>query len=304
MTRTSATWRTVRPWTWLPSAPKSRSPTIRAAAACMAPDVEAIVDLERPMPVKRPRDAAGPDPIAIDAQARRRRGSKPARRRAERPHRQVRRQDGIQPSPQLGQPPADGQRPSEAECRDLAGGMHPGIGSPGETDASPLADQPVKGLLQLSLHGPSVRLDLRAGEGRPVVLDGRPRASLRPGGHRSVSVFCWLPVVLQTSSIWTIGAASPGRCPSLMMRVKPRGAIGVLGRDLAHQLLDDERLVRHLADELPPRVEVAALRERDHAVHHAPDLLGLRLGGLDALVAQHGHGEVAEHGDPVGVRCG
>ena len=115
----------------------------------------------------------------------------------QRAHGQVRRQRGVQPSLQLGQTASTGQCPRNAECRDLAGGMHPGIGSPGEPNSRRFADQPVKGLLELSLHGPSIRLDLRAGEGRPVVLEGRLHALLRRGGHRCVSVFCCGPVLVR-----------------------------------------------------------------------------------------------------------
>ena len=177
----------------LPRAAKSRSPSIRAAAARMAVDVEPVVDLERPMPFERPRRPVHQDPVAIHAPAR-------VAPRIEAPRRSA--GASARPGPAAGaafsrrrssgSPPGRGELPWKAECHDLAGGMHPGIGSPGEADSRPLADQPVKRLLQLPLHGPSVRLDLRAGEGRPVVLDHRPCASLRVGGHRSVSVFCWL----------------------------------------------------------------------------------------------------------------
>ena len=147
--------------------------------------VEGFVDLECPMSVERMPDSVHSDPIAIDAPARlssrieaRRRGSKGA-------HGQVGRQRGVQPSSQLRQSAAATRCSCVAECRDLAGGMHPGIGSPGETNSRCLADQPVKRLLQLPLNGPSIRLDLGTGEGRSVVLDHRSCASLRVGGHRS-----------------------------------------------------------------------------------------------------------------------
>ena len=188
-TRSSARCRTVRPCA---SAPMRGEVSLAEHACRSRPHgghVEGFVDLERPMSVERVPNSVHSDPIAIDAPARlsprieaRRRGSKGA-------HGQVGRQRGVQPSSQLRQSAAATRCSCVAECRDLAGGMHPGIGSPGETNSRCLADQPVKRLLQLPLNGPSIRLDLGAGEGRSVVLDHRSCASLRVGGHRSVSVF-------------------------------------------------------------------------------------------------------------------
>ena len=150
-------------------------------------DVQPVTDLERPMPVRRPPVARHPDSVAVDTRA-----CVPPRvesrgRRAQRPQRQVRRQDGIQPSPQLRpSDPLAAIAASEAEGRDLAGGMHPGIGSPGESDRCPLAGQSVKRLLQHPLHRPQLRLVLGAGEVGPVVLDHRPCTSSFNRWHRSV----------------------------------------------------------------------------------------------------------------------
>src|SRR5690606_37840539 len=45
----------------------------------------------------------------------------------------------------------------------------------------------------------------------------------------------------------------------------------------------------------PARVEIAALCERDVLVHHAPQVLGLRQGRHDLLVADEGCSHVGEH---------
>src|SRR5687768_13723102 len=71
--------------------------------------------------------------------------------------------------------------------------------------------------------------------------------------------------------------------------------VGILRRELADQLVDDERLMRHLADELTTGVQVAALCERDHAVNEAANFLGLGLRGPHLLVADHGYRQVPEH---------
>lgn len=185
------------------------------------PHVEQVTDLERPMPIHWPSIACHPNPVAIDAPLGLAPGVEPDRRRLERTHHQVGWENGIQPSPQLGpSDPLAARAASEAEGRDLAGGVHPGIGSPGETDSHPLAGQSVKRLLQHPLHRPKIRLVLGAGEVSPVVLDHRPCASLRHGGDRVR--FRYSPDrarLAQTSSICTIGAASPRRCPIFMMRV-------------------------------------------------------------------------------------
>src|SRR4051794_33913621 len=78
----------------------------------------------------------------------------------------------------------------------------------------------------------------------------------------------------------------------------PGGAVGVLGSDLVEQLVDDERLVRELGHDRPTGREVAALSQRDHLLDSAGDLLGLRLGRLHLLVADHGHGQVLEQAEP------
>jgi hypothetical protein len=85
-------------------------------------------------------------------------------------------------------PPSDCRAPyasRQAESDDLAGSVYTGISAPGETDSNPLTGQSVKGLLQHSLNGPRVGLDLGASEGRPVVFEHRPSASRRSGGHAS-----------------------------------------------------------------------------------------------------------------------
>ncbi len=199
-------------------------PKERGRGGAHGTHVQPVVDLERPMPIGHAPLACHPDPVAVHARDRVAPRVESGGRRAERAHRQVRRQDGVQPLLQLrpADPPVAGAT-RQAEGRDLAGGMHPGIGSPGESDASPLAGQSVKRPLQLPLHRPSVRLVLGAGEGGPVVLDHRSRASLRVGRHR-VRLRLSRPVrarLGQTSSIWTIGAASPSLSPIRVMRVKP-----------------------------------------------------------------------------------
>src|SRR3954453_19728681 len=66
---------------------------------------------------------------------------------------------------------------------------------------------------------------------------------------------------------------------------EPGLAVGVLGGDHVEQLGHDEWLARGLPDHRASRPQVTALRERDHPLDLAADLLGLRLRRLDALVA-------------------
>ncbi len=243
------------------------------------------------MPFAGPAIPAGPDAVAVDPP----RGVAPrveARRRGpKRAHHEVGRQRRIETAPKLrpvaGEPP---RARREAERHHLARCMSPGIGSPGETDSHPLAGQSVKDLLQRPLHRPSVRLVLGSGESRSVVLDRRPRASLRGGRHRSD---CCLDRSDQ------LDLNDQGRIPEPRTDLRdpgePGAAIGVLLGDLAHQLVDDERLVRHLADQVPARRKIAALGDGDHPVHDAAHLLGLGLGRLHALVAQDRDSQVVEH---------
>ena len=170
-------------YNWLPGTPARTSRQDRRLARELCRrgvhgrDVEPIADLERPMPIRRPPVARHPDSVAVDTRASVASRVETRGRRAERPQCQVGREDGIQPSPQLRpSDPLAATAASEAEGRDLAGGMHPGIGSPGEADSHPLAGQSVKRLLQLPLHRPHPRLVLGTGEVGPVVLDHRPCA--------------------------------------------------------------------------------------------------------------------------------
>ncbi len=77
---------------------------------------------------------------------------------------------------------------------------------------------------------------------------------------------------------------------------EPGGPVGVLGCDLVEELGHDERLVRELRDHSPAGRQIAALGERDHPLDPAADLLGLRLGGLDPLVAEDRDGQVLVEG--------
>src|SRR3972149_3334253 len=74
--------------------------------------------------------------------------------------------------------------------------------------------------------------------------------------------------------------------------------IGVFRGDLVERLGHDERLVRELRDDSPARRQVTLLRERDHPLDAALDLLGLRLGRLDPLVAEDRDGQVLEESHP------
>src|SRR5205823_3478140 len=67
-------------------------------------------------------------------------------------------------------------------------------------------------------------------------------------------------------------------------------ALGEIGEELLHDLL-----LRKPADGLAARDERAVLPEDDHAVHERADLLGLRLGGLHAFVAEDRQCQIAEH---------
>ena len=141
--------------------------------------VEPVVDLERPMSVQRRSRATVPNAIAVHAQRRVAARVEARRRGTQAAHRHVRGKCGVQPPSQLrpGKPPLPAS-PRKAEGDHLSGGMHPGIGSSGETDSHPLTGQSVKGLLQHSRDGPAGWLDLGADEGRPVVLDDGARTSV------------------------------------------------------------------------------------------------------------------------------
>src|SRR5262245_1156994 len=77
-----------------------------------------------------------------------------------------------------------------------------------------------------------------------------------------------------------------------------RGAVAVLRRDPVEQLRHDERLVRELRHDRAAGRQVAPLGERDRLLDAALDLLGLRLGGLHALIAQHRHRQVLVEREP------
>src|SRR5918999_3869494 len=78
--------------------------------------------------------------------------------------------------------------------------------------------------------------------------------------------------------------------------------VAVAGSDLLEELVDDERLIRQLRDDPPPRSERAFLGKRDDALDLATDLLGTRLGRLHLLVAEDRHDQVAVQGHPRPVR--
>src|SRR2546426_3354651 len=69
--------------------------------------------------------------------------------------------------------------------------------------------------------------------------------------------------------------------------------------DRAEQLAHDLR-VRHHREDLPPRVEGVALRERDHLLGEPTHGLRLGLGRLDALVPEEGHQEISGERPAVG----
>ena len=97
--RTSVTRRIVRPWAWLPSAPKSRSPR-RGRGGAHRTHVQPVVDLERPMPIGQAPFARHPDPVAVHARDRVAPRVESGGRRTERAHHQIRRQQGVEPPPQ------------------------------------------------------------------------------------------------------------------------------------------------------------------------------------------------------------
>ena len=103
----------------------------------------------------------------------------------------------------------------------------------------------------------------------------------------------------------TISAASPLRWPMLHEPGVPGRAVGVLGGDLVEQLVDDERLVRELRDDpsggptRSPRLASVIMRSTWPRIS-----LALRLGGLDALVAQHRDDEVLVQREARPASCG
>src|SRR5439155_14591525 len=71
-------------------------------------------------------------------------------------------------------------------------------------------------------------------------------------------------------------------------------ALGEAGGHRVEEAVDHLR-VRHHGEYLASRVEVLALGQGDHVLGRAADGLGLGLGSRDALVAEEGHQEIAEH---------
>src|SRR5262245_6230604 len=81
----------------------------------------------------------------------------------------------------------------------------------------------------------------------------------------------------------------------------PRVATVPLGEPRGDRVEDpaDDLAVGHEGEHLPPRVQVLALGQRDDVIGQPTHRLGLGLGGLDALVAEQPHQQVAEHRPPV-----
>ncbi len=97
--------------------------------------------------------------------------------------------------------------------------MNPGVGAAGPVDrpANPIGEACQRGF-EFPLDGPDPgSLDLEAGVIRAVVFNPCPipLAGRCSGGALSGT----LSVVRYTSSIWTIGAASPRRSPIFTIRV-------------------------------------------------------------------------------------
>ena len=81
------------------------------------------------------------------------------------------------------------------------------------------------------------------------------------------------------------------------------GPLRVARGDLLEQLVDGELVLAERAQRLAPGVQVTALGERDELLDLGLDRLGLRLGGLDALVLDDLLAEVGQQRLPVrGVR--
>src|SRR5215211_4739709 len=74
----------------------------------------------------------------------------------------------------------------------------------------------------------------------------------------------------------------------------PAGAVGVARGDLLEQLVDHELVLAEAGHRQAARVVVALLRERDQPLELGLHRLGLRLGGLNALVVDHLAAEVHE----------
>lgn len=106
------------------------------------------------------------------------------------------------------------------ESDHLSARMDAGVSSSGALDASrPAIGQSRESAFELSLHRPPGSLDLETGEVSAVVFNPR---DVTNGGVLSGALCCAAlagQLGPQTSSSWTIGAASPARGPSLMMRV-------------------------------------------------------------------------------------
>jgi hypothetical protein len=97
--------------------------------------------------------------------------------------------------------------------------VHSGVGAAGPIDrlADPVSEASQRGF-EFPLDRPDPGpLSLEAGKVRAVIFNpgAKPTSGRRLGGALSGS---WL-VVAQTSSIWTIGAASPLRRPIFTIRV-------------------------------------------------------------------------------------
>src|SRR4030095_7386958 len=81
----------------------------------------------------------------------------------------------------------------------------------------------------------------------------------------------------------------------------PRVATVALGEARGDRVEDpaDDLVVGDEREHLPTRVEVFPLGQRDDVVGQSAHGLGLGLGGLDALIAEQTHQEIAEHRPPV-----
>ena len=141
--------------------------------------------------------------------------------------------------------------------------------------------------LQDPLDRPAPGLTWKPAKSVPSYSTGRGNAGRRPLGR-----------LRQTSSIWTISAASPRRWPSRTIRVYPDVRSAYLGAISSNSFATTSGSFGNWATTARRAVEVAALGERDHLLDAAADLLGLRLGRLDPLVAEDRHGQVLEQAQP------
>src|SRR5690606_40722396 len=70
-------------------------------------------------------------------------------------------------------------------------------------------------------------------------------------------------------------------------------AVGVTGRDLLEELVNQKLVLAELGERLPARVQIAALAERDQLLEMRLDSLRLGIGDADALVVDDLTAEVA-----------